>query len=649
MPITKKQEFWDNLIPLKGGLFGEQLAGWRPGPAARLGLGCRILADQRIDVAPNVALAADVYLPKVPGRYPAVIAFAAYSKELQAAGAPTGSNEAGSPPVFTDRGYAHIIVARRGMGRSTGADAVYLNDTDVADHAVVIQWAAAQPWCDGQVALFGTSYYGMTQPQVARLRQAALKGFFAIEMCTDFFRHIAMFGGSPQPDFFATWMGANFTPFQFKLHVPPLLRAMASHITNSPLKRLWWPQLKKRMTRVMRGFRNETPTRASLGLFAALMLDGKTRASSVLPAGPSGALGDIAVPFVVVQNPGYLNLHQFGAYDLFENAGTPAASKWLIIGSPAYELPAYHWQLEALAFFDHLLYGADNGYASQARVRYWRQGARTYGSAEDWPPPQSAPLRLYLASNGADRTTHCLTPEPPTDGLKNRWAAVPPGATLAAGFDEVTNQSLVFELSIEDEMELAGPVTVSLAFSSNEIDSHVVARTGVVAADGSYTILSMGMIRPACRRIDETRSTATEIAIDVDTPEPLVRDVPVMLRFSLTPQPVLLRPGERFRLDIGSRTDLLRSDVSHGYAQFDMQVPPYFARNAVHYGEDSFIEMRHVASIRSLRWGSAENWQPEPARRRSPRPAGRSRPIARMPALPDPMRRVASPQGPVGP
>ena len=69
------------------------------------------------------------------------------------------------------------------------------------DHAKVIQWAAAQPWCDGQVVLFGTSYYELNQPQVARLRPPALKGFFTNEMCTDFFRHIAMFGGAPQPDF----------------------------------------------------------------------------------------------------------------------------------------------------------------------------------------------------------------------------------------------------------------------------------------------------------------------------------------------------------------------------------------------------------------------------------------------------------------
>ena len=65
-----------------------------------------------------------------------------------------------APPVFTDRGYAHVIVSRRGMGRSGGAEVVLSQRQDVDDHAQVIQWAAAQPWCDGQVVLFGTSYYG---------------------------------------------------------------------------------------------------------------------------------------------------------------------------------------------------------------------------------------------------------------------------------------------------------------------------------------------------------------------------------------------------------------------------------------------------------------------------------------------------------
>ncbi len=73
-----KPGFWDNLIPPKGGLFGAQLAGWTPGPAAKSALGCRVLADQMIEVAPSIALAADVYVPKAPGRYPAVLAFSGY-------------------------------------------------------------------------------------------------------------------------------------------------------------------------------------------------------------------------------------------------------------------------------------------------------------------------------------------------------------------------------------------------------------------------------------------------------------------------------------------------------------------------------------------------------------------------------------------
>jgi hypothetical protein len=41
---------------------------------------------------------------------------------------------------------------------------------------------------------------------------------------------------------------------------------------------------------------------------------------------------------------------------------------------------------------------------------------------------------------------------------------------------------------------------------------------------GVYHPLSLGTIRPALRKIDAERSTATEIAIDIDDPEPLIRN-----------------------------------------------------------------------------------------------------------------------------
>ena len=61
---------------------------------------------------------------------------------------------------------------------------------------------------------FGTSYYGITQPQVAAKQPAVLKGFFTIEMCTDYFRNIVMFGGTPQAASPIAVDGRNFTESQ---------------------------------------------------------------------------------------------------------------------------------------------------------------------------------------------------------------------------------------------------------------------------------------------------------------------------------------------------------------------------------------------------------------------------------------------------
>jgi putative CocE/NonD family hydrolase len=179
----------DNLIPIRKRLNGPQYAGWMPNQFAESGCGCQIHADERIPMRDGVQLSADVYRPRKEGRFPAIVQFAAYSRELHSAGFPSGSNEVGCPPVFTDRGYAQVVICRRGMGRSGGDRQIFFSRSDVEDHYQCIEWAARQSWCNGNVVLFGTSYYGMTQPQVAVQRPPSLRAFFAHEICTDFFRH----------------------------------------------------------------------------------------------------------------------------------------------------------------------------------------------------------------------------------------------------------------------------------------------------------------------------------------------------------------------------------------------------------------------------------------------------------------------------
>jgi uncharacterized protein len=591
----------ENLIGLKDDLgpqSGEQTAGWTPGPPVHSGLGCVVHSDQMIPVAASISLAADIYTPRVRGRYPTVVVYAAYSHQLQTSGAPIGTNETGAPSVFTGRGYNHVIVSRRGMGRSQGESVELFSDQDTDDHVSIIEWAADQPWCDGNVLLFGTSYFAIVQPLVAVRRPPSLKAFFAhASVDTDLVRHIVLFGGAPQVDFLTLWMGSNFTETQEHLHVSPLARAALSHVFNSPLKNIWEPAVQKRVASIMDSFKKQAPARKYRELFANWAFDGKTRASIRMQEGPRAELGKINVPFVCVHDTGSFNLHQFGAYDLMQNAGTARNRKWLILTPPSHRLPVYAWQLEALAFFDHIVHGADNGYASQAPVRYQVDGtpAGEYRPATAFPIPGSAPLRLYLATGGEDQTTHRLRITAP-DGGSNSWAAVPFGATVPARLEEVANPLLTFELTVDEDILSAGPITLSLKFSCTEIDSHVIARVGRVDLEGGYHLLSMGSIRPACRRIDETRCTSTEIAIDVDARQPLVPGEAVTLHFSLTPRPVLFRKGEKLRLDVASRTDLLRSDLSHGYEHFEMMVPPYFSRNSIHFGEDSYLELQRLTS-----------------------------------------------------
>jgi uncharacterized protein len=229
------------------------------------GLGCRLLADRRIPVDDGVHLSADVYTPRRPGRYPAIVQVAAYSRELHTAGIPTGSNEIGSPPVFTDRGYVQVVVTRRGMGRSQGEAGVFLDPQDVDDHERCIACAARQPWCDGTVVGFGTSYYGLTQPLVAVRRPPALEAFFSNEITTDYFGNVFEFGGAFGLYFAGVWMGANFTETMYRLRVPPIAPALISRAIDSRVKSVWQPLVMKRIDTIFRQFMRNTPARCGSG------------------------------------------------------------------------------------------------------------------------------------------------------------------------------------------------------------------------------------------------------------------------------------------------------------------------------------------------------------------------------------------------
>jgi hypothetical protein len=68
---------------------------------------------------------------------------------------------------FTHRGYVYAQVYVRGRGRSGGVKNENLGVQVGRDGYDVVEWIAAQPWSDGQVVMYGASYFGMTQWRTA--------------------------------------------------------------------------------------------------------------------------------------------------------------------------------------------------------------------------------------------------------------------------------------------------------------------------------------------------------------------------------------------------------------------------------------------------------------------------------------------------
>lgn len=110
----------------------------------------------------EVRLATDIYLPARGGEpltrpFPALLTRTPYDKGPKAV-----MDEA---EWWARRGYARVVQDVRGRFASEGD--FYLLKNEAEDGYDTIEWIAAQPWCDGQVGMVGTSYLAWVQSAAA--------------------------------------------------------------------------------------------------------------------------------------------------------------------------------------------------------------------------------------------------------------------------------------------------------------------------------------------------------------------------------------------------------------------------------------------------------------------------------------------------
>ncbi|MGK2852416.1 MAG: CocE/NonD family hydrolase [Candidatus Limnocylindrales bacterium] len=135
--------------------------------------------DIRIPVRDGIELSANLWRPSTDTPVPVILEMIPYGKDSwrRAADITRGT-------WFAKRGFALCRLDVRGTGSSFGIALDEYTADETRDGFDAVEWLAAQPWCDGNVGMWGISYGGFTAIQVAALRPPHLRAIVPV-MATD--------------------------------------------------------------------------------------------------------------------------------------------------------------------------------------------------------------------------------------------------------------------------------------------------------------------------------------------------------------------------------------------------------------------------------------------------------------------------------
>src|SRR5262249_30107634 len=171
----------------------------------------RRLQSVHVPVGDGVRLAVDVRLPvertAVGGRVGTVMRVTRYHRaQAPQEPGPEADTNAAAGDLFNGPGFALVVVDARGTGASFGTRTGELGEREVTDYGELIGWIAAQPWSNGRVGVYGTSYEGQAAELTAGLGHPHLVAVAALFSPYDPYRELFYPGGCGTDGRYARWM-----------------------------------------------------------------------------------------------------------------------------------------------------------------------------------------------------------------------------------------------------------------------------------------------------------------------------------------------------------------------------------------------------------------------------------------------------------
>ena len=480
--------------------------------------------NQEVTMRDGTVLRANITRPNVEGKFPVLIERTPYNKE-------GGSeNGVGSPQFFAQRGYAVIIQDVRGRFASDGDFYPFRDDGAGVnrDGYDTVEWAAAQPWSDGNVGTIGGSYSGATQYRNALSRPPHLRAMFVRESSADYYQEWVYRSGAFELAFNMAWAHgvtlANLAHLaereefnrqkgrlervqeemdswyaRLPLHPCPFFEGLSDWFNDwlqHPTDDGYWDTFN------MDKFHDQIEVPMyHLGGWFDIFLAGtfkhymgikqrgrteKARQSQKLIVGPW------------VHGPGNINAQFAGEFDF----GVDAAEDFNELRLP---------------WFDYWLKGIDTGIMDVPPVRIFVMGRNEWRDEADWPLPDTQYTNYYLhggqSSSIKSLNDGTLSPTPP-EGSENPDSFVydplqpvptQGGNTLnipGGVYDQREVEELCLTFTSEvltEELDVIGPVKAVIYGLSSAPDTDWVVRLTDVHPDGYSRLLCDGILRARYR------------------------------------------------------------------------------------------------------------------------------------------------------
>jgi predicted acyl esterase len=489
--------------------------------------------DVPVTMRDGVTIYVDVLRPPQSQRVPVIVAWSPYGKSQGTAASVTSlfemiglDNELVSglekfegpdPAYWCAHGYAICNPDPRGIAQSEGDSAMFGRQEGMDCHDL-IEWLATQEWCNGKVAMSGTSYLAISQWFTAAEQPPHLAAINPCEGFSDVYRDLVMRGGMPDIGFAERLQKNSYAGTNRREDI--LTEAERYPLIND----LWEDKIAR--------------------------------------------FDKITVPAYVVAS--YSNtLHTAGTFRAWRRIAS--TEKWLRIHNTQ-EWPDYYGQAnveELRRFFDHYLKGRDNGWQHTPRVRYsvldLEGGDRLNQVADEFPPQGVAYTKYYL--DGRSRT---LAAEPPLEEATVAYDSQANSAlvSFAVRFAEETTMvgypkvRLQVESEDADDMDLFVLVQ-KLDRQGTPLQQFNVPNHGALMQDlteqGASVLRykgSNGRLRVSARQLEQTLASDAVPAHSFDRVEKLKPGEIVDVEIDLFPIGLVFYPGEQLRLVISAQNAL---------------------------------------------------------------------------------------------